>query len=562
MSPHSSQSSGFTATIVMSAIVGVFFVILLLIPFDAWCEWFTHPHIQRSDELPANTSKGVTIFKSLLPIAALAWLGLPWILFRLMPFQNESPPPTKSRSPIVAVLLLAVMAIGLFLRLIRIGESLWYDEISAMLSFSIHGAGPALGNYYALSNHVLHSALTSISLDFAGGVNEYTIRFTALVFGIAVIPATYFLGKECVGSRFGILSSLIIAVMPVAVLESVEARGYSMMLFFGVTSTLFLLRLEFAYRLYYVFLYALVLSLGVWTHLAFVCVPIGHALIAVWMLRNSKTRDAGLRIFTGISLAAITSATLLSPLLPDLLQLRGEFRAGDGDEPTLFGVEGLHSLFQLGGSWTWWAAILGMCLGLLGIAKGPHSPKITRALCACGSGGLVLVALTAIADSWMYARFLIHMLSFSTLAIALGIETLRLGRGGKSISIILTALLLGTWTSGLILLPPKQPIREAMWHVQNILEENGSNAAISIGLQDDVSTYYADALDITLIGSGNLGDTLPNLQNAPNVVIMLYPDLVPEDINQKLSLAGYLPHARFSGWLDWSHGDVRVLKRD
>ena len=562
MSPHSTQSSGFTATAVMAAFVGGVFLICMFIPFDIWCEWFTHPHIQKSEEIPANTSRGVTTFKSLLPFTTLTWLLLPWVLWRFRLFKEESHVPITNRSLKPVAMVGMIMLIGIVLRLSRIGESLWYDEISAMLSFSIHGPGPALGNYYALSNHVLHSALTSISLDIAGGVNEYTIRFTAFAFGMGVIPIMYLLGKECIGIRFGILTSLIIAVMPVAILESVEARGYSMMLFFAVASSLLLVRMEFSYRFYQVFLYACVLSLGLWTHLAFVCVPLGHGLIALWMLFNSKTRDAGIRICTGLMLAALTTLTLLSPLLPDFLQLRSEFRAGDGDEPTLFGVEGLHAFIQLGGSWTWWAAILGLCLALIGIIRGPHSPQSRRALLACGTGGLVMIVITLVAGSWIYARFFVYMLGFSTLAIALGIEAVRISRNGKNTSLLLTALLLGVWTVGLIVLPPKQPIREAMWHVERLLENSQSKTVLSIGLQDDVSSYYADALDIKLIGSGNLGDSLPNLQDTPNIAIVLYPDLVPDDVNQKLILAGYQPEARFAGWLDWDHGDVQVLKRD
>ena len=498
----------------------------------------------------------------MLPFTTLAWFLLPWVLWRLPQFRNESHVRPTSGGLGPSVLILLVMLIGLLLRVSRIGESLWYDEISAMLSFSIHGPGPAIGNYYALSNHVLHSALTSLSLDIAGGVNEYTIRFTALAFGVGVIPVTYLLGKECMGVRFGILAALIIAVMPVAILESVEARGYSMMLFFAITANLLLVRLEFSYRFYHVFLYACVLTLGIWTHLAFVCVPVGHGAIAAWMLFHAKTRTAGIRISTGLILAAFTTATVLSPLLPDVFQLRGEFQAGDGDEPTLIGIEGFHILLQLGGSWTWWAAILGLGLAIFGSIWGPRSPQIRRALLACASGGLVMITITLLANSWIYARFLIHILGFSTLAIALGIEAIRISTKSRNVSLILTTLLLGIWTIGLILLPPKQPIREAMWHVEKLLEDNQSRTVLSIGLQDDVASYYAHALDIQLIGSGNLGDSLPNLQDTPPIIIMLYPDLIPEEVNQKLALAGYTPDARFFGWLDWGHGDVAVLTRN
>ncbi|MCH2162984.1 MAG: hypothetical protein MK085_14080, partial [Phycisphaerales bacterium] len=84
---------------------------------------------------------------------------------------------------------------------------------------------------------------------------------------------------------------------------------------------------------------------------------------------------------------------------------------------------------------------------------------------------------------------------------------------------------------------------------------------LSLGLADDVATYYAQPAEITLIKTGNLGDDLPALETAPNLALVLYPGRLSTEIWSQLHEAGFKEALRHKGWLDWGHGDVVVLQR-
>ena len=529
-----------------------------LVPTGRLVQFFSHPVLFRElEEIPLNTFRGVNLLRLTLVLAAMAWVIVPWLIGRMGRPDPLGTPQPASRSEWI---LLGIIGLGVLLRVLRIQESLWFDEITALTNFSIYGPGPALGNYYALSNHVLHSALVSVATNVAGGADELIIRTPAFLFGIAGIPLAYLLGREVGGARMGIFTALAIALMPVSILESVEARAYSMMIFFSLGSSWLFIRMDNRNNAIDALGYAILVALGVWSHLVFVCVPIGHGLFAVWNLLRKDHRPAGLRQTLALVLGGCTTLVLLSPVLPDLLQLRDRFGAGDGNEPTLFGPEGFHALLGLGGAWIWWAALPGLALGLIGIQRSIDDPRLRRGLLITVLGGLVAVVLTLVADSWLYARFLVFTLSFSALAIAAALDRLASTSKGRVIAGIMSMVLVGGWMADLGTRTPKQPIREGVATVANLIT-GPDRRVLSLGLADDVATYYAQPAEITLIKTGNLGAELPDLETAPNLALVLYPDRLSAEIRSHLDDAGFQEVSRHAGWLDWGHGDVVILQR-
>lgn len=529
---------------------------LLFVPFDAWASFFAHPtQLDRLGALPANTTRGIALFQMVLPFGALAWLAAPMVLGRIEPTTPLRPTRLRLRD---GVLLTGLLAIGALLRWLRLDESLWYDEIAALLSFSIHGAGPSFGNFYALSNHALHSACVAMSINTAGAVNEGIVRTPAVLFGLASIPAMFVLARSIGGRRVGLLSAAMLALMPVAILESTEARGYSMMLFFAIVSSWLALGMRHRGANLHVLFYAVCVTLGIWTHLVFVCVPLGHALVGLNWFRKEATRRAALRLGVGLCLGAVSTVVVLSPLLPDLLAMRGEFSASDGNEPTLFGVEGFHALLQLGGSWTWWASIPGGVLGVFGLIGMCRGPQGRVALAMLALGGVVAVVLIGLAESWLYARFLFFMVAPASLAMAMGLRSMR-----PRAAMFVAIMVCGVWTVSLAMRGPKQPIYQGLEAAAHAVQaaHASDGRVLSIGLVDDVAAYYARPFDLHLQSTGVLGEDLGDLAAAPDVALMLYPNLVSEHVMGQLHDAGYREIARFSGWLDWGDGDVVVLER-
>ena len=533
----------------------------ILVPTASWVDWFSHPvRVDRLGEVPTETVRGAELLAITGVIAGLCWLTLP-LLLGWHRRSTDTLPATPAR-PIdrrTLFLLLALTAIAAVPRILRIGESLWFDEIAALLSSSAHGIGPALGNYHTLANHVLHSAVVAWIVE--SGADEISVRTPALVAGLASIPAMYLLGRSADDDRLGWIAALVVAFMPIAILESVESRGYAFMILFAILSTHQWMRIRDDRR-WSIEAYAVFAMLGCWSHLVFVVVPIGHAVVTVVLgMKDRRERPALLRTSLALALAAVTTLMVLSPIIPDLLRQRSQFVALDGDEPSWFGPEGWHAILGLGGSWVAWAALPGLALAAVGLTEIVRWPRLRSAALAGLAGGLVAVVITFGAQSWIYARFLVFMVVPTTLLIAAGIRGLGDFDRRGIVGPLVTVCLLAAWSIGVYLLPPKQPIRDAVADLRMLAGEDAS--VWSVGLLEDVAGFYTAGRGPRLIPSGLLGSTLDDraLDVGPDHMLMLYPSRVSPEVRQRLLDAGFVIHRRYDGWLDWTHGDVEIWTR-
>ena len=225
------------------------------------------------------------------------------------------------------------------------------------------------------------------------------------------------------------LSVAVFLLSPIAILESTEARGYAFMLFFGTSGSALLVRYLAHGNMALLPFYAIVTTLGIWSHLVTVVVPMGHAayLLGTFVMIGKEKHVARSRVlfgFSAILIAALTTITVLSPVIPDLLSDSHTFSATRNDQPDLFGREGLWSLLGLGGAWSPIGAIPGLillCLGCLGAVK---DALTKRALLVTGLPILIAIVLVSGLGTWVYARFLIFGLTFSVLAITAGAHLL------------------------------------------------------------------------------------------------------------------------------------------
>ena len=530
---------------------------------DAWIEWFSHPiRVERLGRVPDDTVSGVGLLRlAALPMAA-GWLVIP-LLLRRLPRCPQATPSRPGSLPTTSVLLITLITLlGVALRIPRLFESLWYDEIAALISSSLHGPGPALGNYHALANHALHSALVALSLGAFGADDaELAIRLPAFLAGVACIPAAFQLGRTVEDDRLGLLAAAVVAGMPIAILESCEARGYAFMMLFATLSTTQWLRMADGRRSA-IGWYAVTVAAGCWSHLVFACVPLGHAVLAAMQAaRRPEMRGAAFGWSAALALGGVTTLFVLAPLLPGVLMQRTVFIALDGGEPSIFGIEGLHAIWQLGGSWTWWAALPGIGLLLIGLTETWRWPRLRLAAHAGLAGGVVCVIATIAGGSWIYARFLLFLVPPTAILMAAAFRGAgHFGRRAEP-AILAGVVLVVAWNVALVVLPPKQPIREGVEQVRALVGPDGK--AWSIGLGDDVAMFYSEGRGPTLVHAPNLGRDLDaaTLAVGPDAAIILYPSLVAADVFQRLELAGFRESTRLPGWLDWGAGDVGVWRR-
>jgi 4-amino-4-deoxy-L-arabinose transferase-like glycosyltransferase len=134
----------------------------------------------------------------------------------------------------VAVALATVLAA--VLRIADLGgKSFWLDE-----AFSVALARAPWPSFVSVlrtseANMGLYYLILRLWLRL--GLTESSVRLMSAVFGIATIPVVYALGARLFGPRAGIAAAFVLALDPVHVAFSQDARGYGLAIFLAACST-------------------------------------------------------------------------------------------------------------------------------------------------------------------------------------------------------------------------------------------------------------------------------------------------------------------------------------
>ena len=455
-----------------------------------------------------------------------------------------------------------VTVAGLLVRAPRLTESLWYDEIAAWTSHTAGGPAAIMGSFVEPSNHIAHTLLTWCTVTaFEESLGfEIALRLPALLFSLAAIAAMYGLAREVTSTRAAAIAAGLMAVLPVAVLEAAEARGYSMMICFSALASWTLLANVRDERAWRWALYAVLCAAGVWTHFVTAFVPIGHAVWLGWRAaRHGEIRRAA---GGGIALAIAAGATLMlyAPAMPDFFDARGMYVAGRGDEPSIFGPQGWHALLQFGGSWYFWTALPGLALLAIGgvaTARSAGPPPSLRDAAAVTLLGLPVFLLVVVASgSWMYARFTLFALPGAVLLMAVGIDGVWARRRGAGIAA--TAVIVAASMVDLAARPAKQPLRDAAELVRSL--RGKGEPILVIGIAHRVIDVYLFDLNpqYSFMHGADLAAKLTTVD--PEWIVLYYPNNVSAANYTLLESRGYEIVDRFRGWADWSNGDVVVYR--
>lgn len=215
--------------------------------------------------------------------------------------------PMNARLPLLLITLIAAA-----LRLYHLGHlSLWYDEAATVI----------------LSKNLAQlpqSLTTSAPLPFVVahywdllGQSEFWVRLWAALLGTAIVPLVWALGRRLFGSRAGLFAAALIAVNPLCIYYSQEARGYSMLPFFVIASAYFWVVAAKRTRWWPFGLFAsLTLALAFYSHY---CAVLWIASLPLSMLVMARSRRGDSRIVPNLfwldlkTLAA--SFVLISPWL-------------------------------------------------------------------------------------------------------------------------------------------------------------------------------------------------------------------------------------------------------
>lgn len=135
-----------------------------------------------------------------------------------------------------------ILVAGLILRIITLNQSLWLDEAINVVNARNLDLMTFLTKYPIGDFHPPGYFFILWLWGHLFGFSEISVRIPSLILGVGTIWLTYLLGKELFNKRIGLLAALFLAVGPLHVFYSQEARMYSLATFAVALNSYFFIK--------------------------------------------------------------------------------------------------------------------------------------------------------------------------------------------------------------------------------------------------------------------------------------------------------------------------------
>lgn len=204
------------------------------------------------------------------------------------PRPESAPAPTALGARAVG-LLVGLLVLALLLRLYRLGQGLWFDEIVTLVESVRQPLATILTHHPGDNQHPLYSVLARLSV-VALGESGFALRLPAALLGVASLLVLIALGREIASRRETVLAVAILVVSYHHVWFSQNARGYTGMLAFSMLATVCLLRALRTGQPGWWVAHAGAAALAMYTHLTAVFVLAGHGLLWLGLVARAHVR--------------------------------------------------------------------------------------------------------------------------------------------------------------------------------------------------------------------------------------------------------------------------------
>lgn len=299
-------------------------VIGLLLPrgwYDALPSW--------NPNAPPPPIKGVTLLQASLVLegiilAVFGWAGwrADWGSARLGGARGtvhvDVPSDISRRTAIL--LLGGITALALALRLIHLNDDLWIDELATITAFRQLTPFQVITTYLTANNHMLNTLMVKATTRLFGE-QEWAIRLPAVLFGVAGIPALYWLARLAASRLESLGIALLLAVSYHHIFFSQNARGYTAYLFFSMVATGLFARglLRDRRSTWALYVFATIANFAALLHSAFVFAA--HALVGAGagLVRHFRGEHSGpllRRLCLVFGVTALLGFQLWATMLP------------------------------------------------------------------------------------------------------------------------------------------------------------------------------------------------------------------------------------------------------
>jgi mannosyltransferase len=281
-------------------------------------------------QLPPPPIKGVTLLQATFLLEGVALVILGWAGWRAVwgsatvgrigggELEVEERPDVSRR---LAIMLLAgITVLALALRLLHVNADLWLDEIASIVRYRQFTPLEVLTTYLSSNNHMLNTLLVKWTTGLFGE-REWAVRLPAIAFGVATIPAVYWLARLAASRWESLGVALLLAVSYHHIFFSQNARGYTAYLFLSVVTTGLFVRglLRDRQDTWVWYVVATIANFAALLHSAFVFgaqVLIGFGVALVRRARGQETGPLLRRLGLVFGVTAVLGFQLWATMLP------------------------------------------------------------------------------------------------------------------------------------------------------------------------------------------------------------------------------------------------------
>jgi mannosyltransferase len=309
-------------------------------------------------------------------------------------------------------------------------QSFWYDEAFTPL----HVLHPSLWATLRAMVHTENTPPLWYVLAWADarvlGTGEVALRLPSALAGVATVPVAWAIGGELGGRRAALAAAALVAVNPLFVWYSQEARAYALFVLCSALAMLCFLRAEREPTQARMAAFALTGSLALLTHYfaVFLLVP-----MVLWLARERATRRPALPAIGALAIVGLALVPLISAqgghgtqwigqwaLSSRLLTIPQYYLTGYSGAALGHGVELLVAL----------PILLGVGYGLWRALAPREQRAVELALLVAGGGVLVPIALAFFGADYLAPRNLVAAMIPVSVLIALIVASRRAGRVG------------------------------------------------------------------------------------------------------------------------------------
>jgi mannosyltransferase len=372
-------------------------------------------------------------------------------------------------------------------------QSYHHDEIVTASRILREGFGHAMDKVWTgESTPPIYYALAWVWTQLTG-TGEFGLRSLSAVAGVLTVPVAYRIGIELRGRRAGLWAAALVAVNPMMLWYSQEARAYALVALFGALSILYWLRAERGGARHDFVWWGIWSGLALGTHY-FVAFPV--AAEAVMLLRRKGLRASlvGIAIVAGCAIAVAPVAIHQTSL--GHAEWIGSFTLGHRLAETAATFVTGETGDIIARPERFWLAIAPLALSLGGLAlllrRGAGRERLAAArpllLVAAAIGIPVAIALVDSSKNFVLARNLIPALVPLLAAIGIAVSSPASRRLGAVVGALLFAYSLGFC----IVASTDEQFQRPNWSAvaERIGEPHGPRATVTWTLGEAPLRYY------------------------------------------------------------------------